>query len=127
VLIFRQEPAGWKICHSSISIPYHLVREGEVYPLQELTERNKFLEELVTERTTQLFEAKKAAEAANTAKSQFLATISHEIRTPLNSLVGFSSLARKTADPAKLDQYHAILETSSRSLMALLDSILDMS
>lgn len=127
VLIFRHESAGWKICHSSISIPYHLVREGEIYPMQELTERNTFLEELVTERTAQLSEAKKAAEAADVAKSQFLATISHEIRTPLNSLVGFSSLARMTADPVKLDQYHAILEYSSRSLMALLDSILDMS
>lgn len=127
VLVFRLESSGWKICHSSISIPYHLVREGEVYPLQELAERNKFLEELVAERTAQLFEAKKTAEAANVAKSQFLASISHEIRTPLNSLVGFSSLARKTADSARLDQYHTILETSSRSLMALLDSILDMS
>jgi two-component system, cell cycle sensor histidine kinase and response regulator CckA len=54
VLIFRKESAGWKISHSSISIPYHLVRAGEVYPLQELTERNQFLEKLVAERTSQL-------------------------------------------------------------------------
>ena len=54
VLIFRQESTGWKICHSSISIPYNLVREGEVYPLQELTNRTQFLEDLVAERTTQL-------------------------------------------------------------------------
>jgi len=53
VLIFNKESAGWKISHSSISIPYHLVREGEVYPLKELVDRNKFLEELVAERTTQ--------------------------------------------------------------------------
>lgn len=57
VLIFRKETGGWKISHSSISIPYHLVREGEVYPMQELVERNRFLEELVAERTRQLFEA----------------------------------------------------------------------
>ncbi len=56
VLIFRKESAGWKIAHSSISIPYHLVREGEVYPLKELVERNRFLEELVAERTVQLSE-----------------------------------------------------------------------
>ncbi len=54
VLIFRKEAAGWRICHSSISIPYHLVREGEVYPLQELMERNQLLETLVAERTAKL-------------------------------------------------------------------------
>lgn len=57
VLIFRKESAGWKIAHSSISIPYYLVREGEVYPLKELTDRNQILEELVAERTIQLAEA----------------------------------------------------------------------
>ena len=54
VLIFRREEAGWKIAHSSISIPYHLVRDGEVYPLKELTDRNQELERLVAARTTQL-------------------------------------------------------------------------
>jgi PAS domain S-box-containing protein len=57
VLIFRLESAGWKISHSSISIPYHLVREGEIYPMKELVDRNQFLEKLVAERTTQLSEA----------------------------------------------------------------------
>jgi len=57
VLIFRKEPAGWKITHSSISIPYYLVREGEVYPMKELVDRNQYLEKLVDERTTQLSEA----------------------------------------------------------------------
>jgi len=57
VLIFRKESMGWKISHSSISIPYYLVREGEVYPLKELVERNQLLEEQIAERTTQLSEA----------------------------------------------------------------------
>ena len=57
VLIFRLEPAGWKITHSSISIPYHLVGEGEVYPMNELIGRNQFLEKLIAERTSQLSEA----------------------------------------------------------------------
>ena len=287
VLIFRQESNGWKICHSSISIPYNLVRDGEVYPLHKLEESNRILEEQVVDRTVQLSEvnatlqqvneqlaheiaehqkseealqkseahfrlmaenvsdvvwkldqdyhftyispsdevlrgysadevlgqhifeifddcgiaavkkisnqrqhavlariktesirfealhrckggnwiwlevsstpeldadgiiigyygisreiterkrmeaeasrAQSTAEEANKAKSQFLANISHEIRTPLNSLVGFSTLARKTTDPVKLDQYHAILEQSSHSLMELVNDILDMS
>src|SRR6266568_720925 len=57
VLVFRKESSGWKISHSSISIPYHLVREGEVYPLKELVERGQVLEQLVAERTSQLSEA----------------------------------------------------------------------
>ena len=54
VLIFRNESGIWKISHSSISIPYYLVREEEVYPLKELKERNQLLEDLVAERTIQL-------------------------------------------------------------------------
>jgi len=57
VLVFRKEAEAWRIAHSSISIPYHLVREGEVYPLQELHARTQVLEQLVEERTRQLSEA----------------------------------------------------------------------
>ena len=65
VLIFRLESAGWKISHSSISIPYHLVREGEIYPMKELVDRNQFLEKLVAERTAQLSEANENLQQAN--------------------------------------------------------------
>lgn len=68
-----------------------------------------------------------AAEEASKVKSQFLATMSHEIRTPLNALIGFSTLARKATDPAKINQYLSILEQSSRSLMDLVNDILDIS
>lgn len=51
VLIFRLEESNWKIVHSGISIPYHLVRDGEVYPIKALREGNKALEALVNERT----------------------------------------------------------------------------
>lgn len=54
VLIFRLEGEEWKIAHSGISIPYHLVRDGEVYPLKGLQERNSELEILVEERTRDL-------------------------------------------------------------------------
>jgi two-component system, cell cycle sensor histidine kinase and response regulator CckA len=65
VLVFHKEIEGWKISHSSISIPYHLVREGEIYPLQELVERNRFLEEQVANRTSQLSEANDKLQATN--------------------------------------------------------------
>lgn len=65
VLIFRREATGWKISHSSISIPYYLVREGEVYPLQELVERNQLLEEQIAERTMQLSESNEKLQQTN--------------------------------------------------------------
>jgi PAS domain S-box-containing protein len=79
VLIFHKEADGWKISHSSISIPYYMVRKGEVYPMQELAERNQFLEELIAERTAQLSEAnenlqQKVAELANEAAERKQAT-----------------------------------------------------
>jgi diguanylate cyclase (GGDEF)-like protein/PAS domain S-box-containing protein len=56
VLIFRLEGKTWKIAHSGISVPYHLVQDGEVYPLNNLQERNRVLEALVEERTRTLNE-----------------------------------------------------------------------
>lgn len=56
-LVFREEGAHWKIVHSGISIPYPLVRDGEVYPIKGLEERNRALEALVEERTHALHES----------------------------------------------------------------------
>lgn len=72
VLIFRREADGWKITHNSISLPDGLVRAGEVFPLQELTSRNQFLEHQVAERTAQL-------SAANEALVQSNADLAREI------------------------------------------------
>ncbi len=67
VLIFRNEGTpgaeDWKIVSSTISIPYHLVRDGEVYPLEGLQERNRELEALVEERTRALEETNAKLEA----------------------------------------------------------------
>jgi len=57
VLAFRLECDDWKIVHSGISIPYHLVQDGEVYPVKGLQERNDYLESLVEHRTRALEEA----------------------------------------------------------------------
>lgn len=63
LLIFRREGMGWKIVHSGISVPYGLVRKGEIYPLDALGERTRELEELVEERTRALEEANTTLEA----------------------------------------------------------------
>ncbi|MEO8120883.1 MAG: diguanylate cyclase [Rhodoferax sp.] len=63
VLVFRLEGGDWKIVHSGISIPYGLVREGEVYPIKGLHERNRELESLIKERTHSLEDANNKLEA----------------------------------------------------------------
>ena len=57
VLVFRREGDCWQIVHSGISIPYHLVQDGEVYPVKGLQERNDYLESLIEQRTRALEEA----------------------------------------------------------------------
>jgi len=62
-LIFRHETDEWKIVYSGISIPYHLVQEGEVYPIKGLHDRNRELESLVEARTQALKEVNDKLEA----------------------------------------------------------------
>ena len=57
VLIFRQESQDWKIVHSGISIPYGLAKQGEIYPMTSLEERNRELESIIQARTYELAEA----------------------------------------------------------------------
>lgn len=57
VLMFRLENEDWKIVHSGISIPYHLVQAGEIYPIKGLQKRNSDLEALVEARTKELHDS----------------------------------------------------------------------
>ena len=76
---------------------------------------------------TSLNEAHEHAEAANAAKSRFLAVMSHELRTPLNGVLGMAqTLKASDLNDSQLEQVD-ILVDSGKTLMALLNDVLDMS
>ncbi len=95
---------------------------------QQILDLNRDLELRVQRRTTELEEAKRAAETANSAKSIFLANMSHEIRTPLNAVLGYAQLLSRDPElPASLRSIVAPIEKSGSHLLTLINDILDLS
>jgi two-component system sensor histidine kinase RpfC len=74
-----------------------------------------------------LTEAKAQADAANAAKSRFLAIMSHELRTPLNAMIGMDAILRRTRLDARQRDMLATMNSSARALLALINDILDIS
>lgn len=75
----------------------------------------------------QLIKSKEAAEYGKKVKETFLANMSHELRTPVNGIIGLSNLLRKTGVTEQQGGLLDMLETSSRSLLGVINDVLDIS
>ena len=109
-----------------ISIFYYLgYRNEQAY--------GKKVEEMTYTRQKQEYEAqvlrleKRSADAANKAKSSFLADMSHEIRTPINAILGMNEMIMREADNPNIREYSGNIKSSGRNLLQLINSILDFS
>ena len=89
--------------------------------------RTRLLEEKVDERTLELENAMRAAQSANLAKTEFLATMSHEIRTPMNGVLGAVQILNGSTLDADQQKLVNVIRQSSEDLVGIVDDILSLS
>lgn len=102
------------VVHDGEGRPLHFVSQ-----IEDVSERKRFEVEL------QL--AKKAAESAAQAKSEFLAHVSHEVRTPMHGILGMTEVALQAKSPDEQTEAIRIIRSSAEALLTVIDDVLDFS
>ncbi|MBU6272235.1 MAG: response regulator [Betaproteobacteria bacterium] len=123
-------------CHRSV-LEAGGRRSGQVFSFRDVTARrlaerslaelNASLESRILERTRELELARRQADTANLAKSEFLSNMSHEIRTPMNSIIGLTYLAQRADPNPRLRDYLEKIGQSGQHLLGIISDILDFS
>ena len=122
----QRVPARGSAEEVQLAEAFNEMTDALVHWHEEAAERTRGLEAA----QEHLREARDAAEAANGAKSAFLASMSHELRTPLNAIIGYSEMLKEQAEDQQIDEFVPDLlrvMAAGRHLLALINDVLDLS